>query len=833
MAAPTRAQLESLKRSALQQKCKELGIKANSKSEVLIDLILAHYQSQHSQPAGSSKPSTSTKRKAAPTTVDEDLVDDEQIASTDNHVSARLRQSTRRRGAHDPALPPAKTRRVGTRTRVKVEPAESTALVSAPVLASPRRVVEVVLESPRRLAKGKGKQKAVSTKRTRAQMDEEEGNTDVEDIQMPPPKKRMTAARPLEGYQTGATDIDTEAPSAPSHPRAFIHDTRLTDLELQLRNVRKSGDDVKRDLRILESFQATFREAFREDDPDSLNLHDSMTLLAKLRDITPKLVAVSSVDVGGIASRIELTEQTFVALEASYKRDQSTIAELRERVRELEEGKSVIGDLEVVVRQLQMQINAIPANLARSAPIEDSGTERVCTIIRGPSCDGVALASGSQSRPASRLSVPPEENARPPSQDQNQGRASSISRGPRPTRPPLAEKEGIRVGQPDVEVETSDPRRSIRRLAESSLWNTGDSAPPSRGQSTTPSQREASSGNPTPSQGKGKGRLLKNAAKVLDTVEEVGDTSQEQALAIVAPTIVTSNLPAQQPPGANDASASASTSTSSTSATTEETAPEQLPSPPPVPNSFLAIQPPRSPAHFFEVGHGDPSGSPPSSVTKSSSKAPTVQGSSPTRSLVPPKAMGNGPIVQLPFKLIASPTKSQDDLTRPAAPMGRVPKAPRSHQLYGRRNGGLRKTTSDAPVTAANVFGFAWPGASSSTVSTTNGGSSGAAPTQLDNPAGFITPERLGNNFNLFPSARFDFGKTPGGLAFKATGRPAPGTPVATTTLFGTEVARDDRFADLPYDLDTSRNGLSWEEPVLPPLPTPLSRNTTGGETSV
>ncbi|KAG8790387.1 hypothetical protein FRC12_012026 [Ceratobasidium sp. 428] len=833
MAAPTRAQLESLKRSALQQKCKELGIKANSKSEVLIDLILAHYQSQHSQPAGSSKLSTSTKRKAAPTAVDEDLVDDVQIASADNHVSARLRQSTRRRGAHDPALPPAKTRRVGTRTRVKVEPAESAALFSAPVLSSPRRVVEVVLESPRRLAKGKGKQKAVSSKRTRAQVDEEEGNTDVEDVQMPPQKKQMTAARPLEAYQTDATDVEPETTCAlPLQSQADVDEVRITDLEMQLRNVRKGNDEVKRGIRILQSFQATVREAFREDDPDSLDLHDSMTLLAKLRDITPKLVAVSGVDVDAMVSRLESAEQMATSLETIARENESRISELKARIRELEDGKSAVGDLEMIVRRLQAQVNALPAALLRGPPVEESGTERVYTTIRAPSCDGTLFASGSQPRPLSRLSVPPEENARPPSQDQNQGRASSISRGPRSTRPPLAEKGGIRVGQPDVEVETSDPRRSIRRLVESSLPSTGDSVPPSRGQSTTPNQQEGSSRNPTPSQGKGKGKLVKNAARLLDTVEEVGDTSQEQALVIVAPTIVTSNLPAQEP-DINGASASASTSTTSTSATTDETAPEQPPSPPPVLNSFLTIQPPRSPAHFFEVGHGDPSGSPPSSLTKSSSKAPTVQGSSPTRSLVPPKAKGNGPIVQLPFKLIASPTKSQDDLTRPAAPMGRVPKAPRSHQLYGRRNGGLRKATSDAPVTAANVFGFAWPGASSSTVSTTNGGSSGAAPTQLDNPAGFITPERLGNNFNLFPSARFDFGKTPGGLAFKATGRPAPGTPVATTTLFGTEVARDDRFADLPYDLDTSRNGLSWEEPILPPLPTPLSRNTTGGETSV
>ncbi|KAG9081789.1 hypothetical protein FS749_007386 [Ceratobasidium sp. UAMH 11750] len=134
---------------------------------------------------------------------------------------------------------------------------------------------------------------------------------------------------------------------------------------------------------------------------------------------------------------------------------------------------------------------------------------------------------------------------------------------------------------------------------------------------------------------------------------------------------------------------------------------------------------------------------------------------------------------------------------------------------------------SDAPKEAASVFSFALPGASSSALSAvTEGPAPGAMTSQLDNPAGFVTPERLGNTFNLFPT-RFDFGQTPGGLAFKATGRAPPGTPAATTTLFGTEVARDTRFADLPYDPDVTRGPLSWEEPGLSLYPGAIPRNAT------
>ncbi|KAG8682476.1 hypothetical protein FRC08_014932 [Ceratobasidium sp. 394] len=439
-----------------------------------------------------------------------------------------------------------------------------------------------------------------------------------------------SGARPLEAYKTTSTEVDigpARAPSVP--PRVTVNETRVTDLELQLRNIRKLNDEASRDLKILSTFRATVEDAFCHMNSDDPNFPDSMTLLAKLRDITPRLVAVSSVDLEGLASRVESAQQRAIALEVSIKQSQSATAELKERIRELEEGKSAVGNLEAMVRQLQSQINALPVTLPQNGITEDSGTERVYTLIRGPSYDGTALASGSQTRPLSSFSIPPGENGRPLSQDQNQGRASSISRGPRTTRPPLAEKEGVRVGQPDVEVETSDPRLSIRRLAESSLSSIANSAPPSRGRSTTPSHREPSSENPTPSRGKGKGRLGRSVATALDTVEEVGDTSaHEQALGSDAPTTATSSLSVQQPSHAK----ASPVSTSAMSKSAEDAQPERRPSPPPTPNPFSSdLPPPRSPARLLEVGQSNPSGSPPSPASKSSSRAATNRGSSPMR----------------------------------------------------------------------------------------------------------------------------------------------------------------------------------------------------------
>jgi predicted nucleic acid-binding Zn-ribbon protein len=85
-----------------------------------------------------------------------------------------------------------------------------------------------------------------------------------------------------------------------------------------------------------------------------------MGQLAKLRDIAPKLIALSNLDPAAITARIEIVESQIADLETIVQKDQSTVAELMERIRELEEGKSAVGDLEVVVRQLQSQFNKIP-----------------------------------------------------------------------------------------------------------------------------------------------------------------------------------------------------------------------------------------------------------------------------------------------------------------------------------------------------------------------------------------------------------------------------------------------------------------------------------------
>jgi hypothetical protein len=111
----------------------------------------------------------------------------------------------------------------------------------------------------------------------------------------------------------------------------------------------------------LYSFQHTIQQALG--DVDTQNTADSMKQLAKLRDIAPKLIEMSSIDIGAITSRIELAEQKAESLVASAQKDRSVIAELKERVRELEEGKSAVGDLEVLVRQMQSQINTLPAAL--------------------------------------------------------------------------------------------------------------------------------------------------------------------------------------------------------------------------------------------------------------------------------------------------------------------------------------------------------------------------------------------------------------------------------------------------------------------------------------
>ncbi|KAG8679951.1 hypothetical protein FRC11_003116, partial [Ceratobasidium sp. 423] len=268
----------------------------------------------------------------------------------------------------------------------------------------------------------------------------------------------------------------------------------------------------------------------------------------------------------------------------------------------------------------------------------------------------------------------------------------------------------------------------------------------SRARSFEPYSRGRSSEPPTPSRGKGKGRLIKTS---LDTVNE-DETSVHD---VADPFTPTTELPR----------------------------------------------------------------SPPAAVRKSRSPSPSTNKSGPTSTFFPllPTLGANGPIAELPFKLIASSSKpSTETIARPAAPSGRVARTSmRPHTSSARK-----PTTSQPTEASRSTFNFSLPAASATT--TTNGTTNSSSVT-TGGGHGFITPERLGATFSMFPPTRIDLGRTPGGLAFKTTGRAPPGTPAVTNTLFGTEVARDTRFADLPYDPDASRGSISWEEGLVWPAGIP------------
>ncbi|CAE6506042.1 unnamed protein product [Rhizoctonia solani] len=706
MSIPTRAELEALKRTALQGKCKELGIKANSKSEMLIELVLEHYQST----AGPSKPSTSSKRKAQ---------DD------------------------------AKSRRV----RPKVEPEETLLLHTSPRRA---KVMEVLIRSPPK-ARGRGKGKA----KAQTPVDDETDVLKMAHGAYVPQVGHATTAQPLGPTSTSMTILDT-ATEMPA-----LDDTRIADLELQIRNARKAGDESARDVLALKAFQNAIQQAFG--DSTSSDTLDTMGQLAKLRDIAPKLVAAAQLDPDMLYSRLDTAEQQITVFEAAHQKNQTEISELQDRLRELETGMPDVGELEAAVRQLQSQFNRIPDTVFNNTRPEESAIDSRYTIIRPASAAPVAGPSNSQ-RPSSQLSAPQEDGLFPSqNQDQNSGRASSAAKSSRGSRPPLAEKEK------EVEV---DARRSPRP---SSPLRSRTSSHSSRYE---PYSRSRSSEPPTPSRGKGKGRLIKTP---LDTVKE-----DETPIPDVAdPFTPTVELP-RSPPTAVARESATPSEPSSPSASVSKQAPTatSLPALPalPVLPAPLALD------------------------------LPTL-----------PTIGASGPIAQLPFKLIASSAKPSSETTaRSSAPTGRVARtSTRPHAPSAR----FRPTSGSTETQPQSFFNFAPPpasttsttnGATKNSPSTTNGTTKSSSTTNRGH--GFITPERLGANFSMFPPARVDFGRTPGGLAFKTTGRAPPGTPAVTNTLFGTEVARDTRFADMPYDPDASRGSVSWEE-GLPVWPAGIPRN--------
>ncbi|QRW18831.1 hypothetical protein RhiXN_00237 [Rhizoctonia solani] len=572
---PTRVQLESLKRAALQAKCKELGIKANSRSEVLIDMVLERYFST----AGPSKPSTSTA------------------------------SSSKKRKADDEP----KARRV----RAKAEPQDEV----LPTRTSPRRGkrAEVVIRTPARLRR----------------------LLLVLLHLLPPPPLALLSPPPLP--QLLSTPPPIFPPNLKLNHRHPDSRSRTPDSQRP-----KAGDE-------------SARESFG--DSTSSDTLDSMGQLAQLRDVAPRLVALA-MDPVALTSRVDAAADC-----------------------KLETDSSRVGELQATLRHLQSQFNRIPESVFNNNRPEDSVADSRYTIVRASSVAPSAGPSGSQ---PSLLSIP--EGGFFPSQNQNQnsGRASSVAKSSRGSRPPLAEKER--------EIEETGSRRSLRPLS----------------QSPSPLHHKP----PSPTRGKGKGRMIKTS---LETVAE-----DETPLTPVAdPFTPTSELPRSPPTPARKSIT------------------------------------PRPPARKSATPPSRKSVSPPSSETKPSSSTSFFP-SLPT------------------FAIVRA-------ASRPSAPSGRVGRTiNRPHTASARRPMTSTTKTRSLNPRSLNPSSTLLLGLSTTT---TNG------PT----------------NTSMFPAPKIDLGRTPGGLAFKTTGRAPPGTPAATNTLYGTEVARDTRFADLAYDLDVS-GSVSWED---------------------
>ncbi|ELU41600.1 hypothetical protein AG1IA_04370 [Rhizoctonia solani AG-1 IA] len=487
-----------------------------------------------------------------------------------------------------------------------------------------------------------------------------------------------------------------------------------------------------------------------------------MSQLAKLRDLTPKLLTFAHLDPAAITSRIEAAENFLSGAEEQLKQDEVQISDLRERIHKLESEMPDVGELEASIRQLQSQFNRIPNSVFNNNRPEDSAIDSRYTIIRAPS----AGPSGSQ-QPSSLLSIP--EGGFFPSQNQNQNsvRASSVAKSSRGSRPPLAEKE--------KEIEETGSRRSLRPLSQSPSRTSSQSSR----RSPKPYSRPGSVEPPSPTRGKGKGRMIKT---LLETVAE-----DETPLTPVAdPFTPTSELPRSPP-------------TPARKSITPPVFARKSASP-----RGLARKSASPPARKSATPPSRKSISPPSSETKPSSST----------SFFPslPTFGANGPIKALPFALVASTVKpSSEAASRPSAPSGRVGRTiNRPHTASARRP--MTSTSKDKepqPKEPQSFFNFAPSGLPTTTTSTNGPTNTSSAP--ANGGHGFITPERLGANFSMFPAPKIDLGRTPGGLAFKTTGRAPPGTPAATNTLYGTEVARDTRFADLAYDLDVS-GSVSWED---------------------
>ncbi|KAH7345327.1 hypothetical protein B0J17DRAFT_36806 [Rhizoctonia solani] len=207
--------------------------------------------------------------------------------------------------------------------------------------------MEVLIRSPPK-ARGRGKGKA----KAQTPVDDETDVLKMTRGAFVPQAGPATAAQPLGPTSTSMTILDT-ATEMPA-----LDDTRVADLELQIRNARKAGDESSRDVLALKAFQNAVQQAFG--DSNSSDTLDTMSQLAKLRDIVPQLVAASHIDPDALCSRLDSAERQIDEAGEKLKKNRIRIKEMKERVQKLEAELPSVSELEVMVRQLQSQFNRIP-----------------------------------------------------------------------------------------------------------------------------------------------------------------------------------------------------------------------------------------------------------------------------------------------------------------------------------------------------------------------------------------------------------------------------------------------------------------------------------------
>ncbi|KAF8078485.1 hypothetical protein FPV67DRAFT_1465426 [Lyophyllum atratum] len=178
---PSRKSLESLKRADLQKLCKDYGVKANLKSEALIDLLL-----DTSKPVAANAPtrrsvSTRLSSRAGPSRIssivihDTDDEDEEETGATEMPSPDELESNAQSSSHPEPSPPPA--------TRTKKGKEQTRLGVGRPVAAGgagPRAITKSLSVSKKR---GKGSKSMKPTEATIAEEIEPDGHDSTQEIQ--------------------------------------------------------------------------------------------------------------------------------------------------------------------------------------------------------------------------------------------------------------------------------------------------------------------------------------------------------------------------------------------------------------------------------------------------------------------------------------------------------------------------------------------------------------------------------------------------------------------------------------------------------------------------